>query len=53
MIRINIRQKDYLLENGFKFGKDLHHTVGAGKKKTYYATESEKVMNCLNKLAKE
>ena len=51
MITIDRRQRDYLLKNGFKYGKDIHHTVGKGKKKTYYATESQKVMACLNKIA--
>ena len=53
MVKIDKRQKDYLLECGFVFGRDLHHTVGKGKKKTYYATESEKIIECLKKLEKE
>lgn len=50
MINIDARQRDYLLKNGFKYGEHIHHTVGKGKKKTYYATESKKVLECLNNL---
>ena len=50
MINIDTRQRDYLLKNGFKYGEDIHHTVGKGKKKTYYATESRKVLECLKNL---
>ena len=50
MITIDRRQRDFLLKNGFKYGKDIHHTVGKGKKKTYFATESQKVLSCLEKI---
>ena len=50
MITINRRQVDYLLKNGFQYGKDIHHTVGKGKKKSYFATESPKVLDCLKKI---
>ena len=51
MIKIDIRQRDYLLTKGFKYGKDIHHTVGKGKKTTYYATESKKVLDCLKEIS--
>ena len=51
MIKIDKRQRDYLLKNGFKFGDHIHHTVGKGNKKTYYATESKKVMDCLKEIS--
>ena len=51
MIKIDRRQRDHLLENGFRFGDHIHHTVGKGNKKTYYATESKKVMDCLKQIS--
>lgn len=50
MIKIDKRQRDYLLNNGFKFGEHIHRTVGKGNKKTYYATESRKVLDCLKQI---
>lgn len=50
MIKIDRKQRDHLLNNGFKFGEHIHHTVGKGDKKTYYATESRKVMECLKQI---
>lgn len=50
MKNINRRQLDYLLSKGFQYGKDIHHTVGKGKKKTYFVTESKKVMDCLKEI---
>lgn len=38
---------------GFKFGPDINKTVGNGKKKTYYATESYKVLEAIKKLRNE
>lgn len=51
MIKIDKKQLNYLLKNGFKFGENLHHTVGKGNKKTYYATESKKVLDCLKQIS--
>jgi hypothetical protein len=45
LIRITKDEKNWLLDHGFKFGSTLHRTV---KNRSYYMTESEKAMQCLN-----
>lgn len=40
---------NYLKSQGFKNQEDIHKTVGSGKKATYFATESHKVLNSLEK----
>ena len=45
LIKISKDQRDYLEECGFTFPEDLHRTYG--KHKTYYATESPKVLAAL------
>lgn len=51
MILINKHECEELQKRGFSFQKgDIHHTIGKGNKKTYYATESEKLMRTLNKM---
>ena len=55
MLKISKEERDYLEKNGCSFPEDLHKTVGKGKRKTYYATENNKVKNLLakrNKLCK-
>lgn len=49
MIIINKDEKDYLLSKGYKFCDHIHKTVGSGKNKTYYATESSGLMKDLFK----
>lgn len=53
MIIISKKECELLQKSGFKFGKDIHKTTGSGKNKTYFATESEKVMNFLNNIRNE
>ena len=50
MIKITKNERNYLEQNGCKFGEDLHRTYS--KHKTYYATESKEVLNLLNKYNK-
>lgn len=50
MILISKKECELLQKEGFKFGRDLNKTVGSGKKRTYYATESQRVMETLNKI---
>lgn len=45
MIKINKKMRDYLEKNGCKFGSELCRTYG--KHKTYYATESKKVLRLI------
>ena len=52
MIIITKQEKDKLLALNCVFGEDLHHTLGKGNKKTYYATESKKVLSLLSTLRK-
>lgn len=47
MIRITKQEKEYLESQGCVYEEELHHTVGKGRKKTYYATESKKILNML------
>lgn len=49
MIKIDKKLMEYLEKEGCKFGEDLHRTYGKGKNKTYYATESSKVKNLIEK----
>lgn len=45
MILINKEECEKLINMGYSFKSgDIHRTVGKGKKKTYYATESQKLM---------
>ena len=53
MIQVTKLERDYLEENGCIFKRDLHKTVGAGKKTTYYATENYRVMSLLEKYKNE
>lgn len=52
LFRITDAERNYLEKNGCKFPNDLHKTVASGKKKTIYATESEKVLNLLDQYYK-
>lgn len=49
MIQVTRVERNYLEANGCLFGRDLHKTVGTGKKTTYYATENDRVMTLLEK----
>ena len=52
MIKITKRELDYLLANNVKYGEyGIMSTVGSGKKKTYYVTETPKVKTLLNEIA--
>ena len=43
----------YLVSNGVKFGENgISHTLGNGKKSTYYLTESNKNMKLLRNIRK-
>ena len=53
MVLITRNQRDYLEENGCIFERDLHRTIGKGKKKSYYATENKRVMTLLERYKKE
>lgn len=44
MLKITKDEKDWLLQNGFKFGTVLHRTV---KNRSYYMTESKRALQCL------
>lgn len=46
MIKIDKRQRDYLLENGARYGADIHPTHGHHHK-AYYLTCSPKMMDVL------
>ena len=48
MIKITKQEKEYLESQGCVYEEELHHTVGKGSKKTYYATESKKILNMLS-----
>ena len=50
MIKINEKERDYLLGKGFKFGDDLHRTFSHHKH--YYVTERPKLLNILNSYRK-
>lgn len=50
MIKIDKKLRDYLEKEGCKFGEELHRTYG--RNKTYYATESSKVMKLIEKYNK-
>lgn len=50
LVIISKKECETLQAAGFKFEKDLHKTTGGGKNKTYFATESEKVMEMLAKI---
>lgn len=45
MIKIDKQMRNYIEENGCKFGDELHRSYG--KNKTYYATESKKVLKLI------
>lgn len=34
-----------MINNGFIMKEDIHKTIGQGKKATFYATESEEIVN--------
>ena len=53
MIQVNRNLRNYLEANGCIFGRDLHRTIGKGKKKTYYATENSRVMTLVEKYNNE
>ena len=53
MLKISKEERDYLESNGCVFPDDLHKTVGKGKRKTYYATESPKVKALLKQYEEE
>lgn len=53
MIQVNRNQRNYLEANGCIFGRDLHRTIAKGRKKTYYATENNRVMTLLEKYENE
>ena len=50
MIRISNAQKQFLLDNGCKYHKDIHATHGHSNHT--YATESERVMMLLKMYSK-
>lgn len=52
MIKITKLEKDYLVSQGCVYEEEIHHTVGKGRKKTYYATESRKILNMLSSYRK-
>lgn len=47
MIKISKQEAIYLAKLGFSYGNHIHKTVSSGKKATYYATESKKVLSQL------
>lgn len=49
MVKITKTEMNYLKSQGFKNQEDIHKTVGSGKKATYFATESHKVLDSLEK----
>lgn len=53
MFEISRNQRFYLEKNGCIFGRDLHRTVGKGKKKSYYATENDRVKMLIKKYNNE
>ena len=53
MILLTRSEKQYLENNGCIFKRDLHKTMGTGKKTTYYATENNRVMILLEKYKNE
>ena len=52
LVRITKKEMEYLESNGCIWEDELHHTIGKGKKKTYYATESRKILNLLSNYRK-
>lgn len=50
MVLINKAEMMYLTKHGFKFQEDLHKTYS--NRGTYYATESDSLMKCLNNYRK-
>lgn len=53
MIQVTRAERNYLEQNGCIFRRDLHKTVGTGRKTTYYATENDRVMSLLEKYKNE
>lgn len=53
MIQVTRAERNYLEQNGCVFRRDLHKTVGTGRKTTYYATENDRVMSLLKKYKNE
>ena len=53
MIQVTRADRNYLEQNGCVFRRDLHKTVGTGRKTTYYATENDRVMSLLKKYKNE
>jgi len=47
MVEISKREKEYLQGKGFVYTTDLHRTRSMGKKTTYFATESSKLIRVL------
>jgi hypothetical protein len=52
LVIITKKEMEYLESNGCVWEEELHHTIGKGKKKTYYATENGKVLSLLSKYRK-
>ena len=52
LVKITKKEMEYLKSNGCVWEDELHHTIGKGKKKTYYATESRKILNLLSNYRK-
>lgn len=52
MLKITRTERDILEKMGYKFGKDLHKTVGSGKNKTYFITESDELIKAINSIRK-
>lgn len=52
VIIITKKEMEYLESNGCLWEEELHHTLGKSKKKTYYATETRKVLNLLSNYRK-
>ena len=53
MIKITKTEKEFLQSKGFDYPEYLHHTIGKGRKKTYYATEAYDLMKCLRQYRKQ
>lgn len=51
MLVINKNERKELIERGVRIGENgISHTVGGGRKKTYYLCASEKNMKLLNSI---
>ena len=46
MIKISKKQRDYLIQNGAKYGVDIHRTSGHHSR-AYYLTASRKMLELL------